>query len=157
MLVHGCMCALVKGAHTRVHTHTHIHTHMRARACVRVCAAAGEFTEAKCHQGSITRLRLSWDEQLLVTASDDGSVFVHDVRDRDAKAAARREQVCACAYSCARACVHWLVNTCKHLSLPAFGCTRMRGIVEARLTHPDITPSEREGPWARAIQQAEGP
>jgi hypothetical protein len=54
---------------------------------------AGEFTECKCHQGAITRLRLTWDEQLLVTASDDGSVLVHDVRDKDAKAAARREQV----------------------------------------------------------------
>mmetsp|Transcript_22834 Transcript_22834/g.63112 ORF Transcript_22834/g.63112 Transcript_22834/m.63112 type:complete len:1547 (+) Transcript_22834:150-4790(+) len=52
----------------------------------------GEFAETKCHQGSITRLRLSWDEQLVATASDDGSVFVHDVKDRDAKAAARREQ-----------------------------------------------------------------
>eukprot|EP00967_Tisochrysis_lutea_P113128 scaffold179357_cov19-Tisochrysis_lutea.AAC.2 len=59
-------------------------------------AFAGEFAETKCHQGSITRLRLSWDEQLVATASDDGSVFVHDVKDRDAKAAARREQVGGC-------------------------------------------------------------
>ena len=67
------------------------HASMLARVFISACA--GEFTETKCHQGSITRLRLSWDEQLLATASDDGSIFVHDVRDRDAKAAARREQV----------------------------------------------------------------
>jgi hypothetical protein len=35
---------------------------------------------------------MSWDEQLLATASEDGCVFVYDVRDKDAKAAARREQ-----------------------------------------------------------------
>lgn len=35
---------------------------------------------------------MSWDEQMLVTASDDGCIFVYDVKDRDAKAAARREQ-----------------------------------------------------------------
>ncbi|KAL6752180.1 WD repeat domain 65-like protein [Haematococcus lacustris] len=52
----------------------------------------GEFTEIKVHQGAITRMRMSWDEQLLATASDDGSISVYDVRERDAKAAARREQ-----------------------------------------------------------------
>lgn len=54
--------------------------------------SAGEFTDIKAHQGAITRLRMSWDESLLATASDDGCVFVWDVKDRDAKAAARREQ-----------------------------------------------------------------
>ena len=35
---------------------------------------------------------MTWDEQLLVTASDDGCIFVYDVKDKDAKAAARRDQ-----------------------------------------------------------------
>ena len=35
---------------------------------------------------------MTWDEQLLVTASDDGCMFVYDVKDKDAKAAARRDQ-----------------------------------------------------------------
>mmetsp|Transcript_36831 Transcript_36831/g.108610 ORF Transcript_36831/g.108610 Transcript_36831/m.108610 type:complete len:1386 (-) Transcript_36831:299-4456(-) len=52
----------------------------------------GEFLEIKSHHASISRLRMSWDEQLLVTASDDGCVFFYDVKDRDAKAAARRDQ-----------------------------------------------------------------
>ncbi|KAG1658747.1 hypothetical protein FOA52_000860 [Chlamydomonas sp. UWO 241] len=51
----------------------------------------GEFLEIKSHNSSISRMCMSWDEQLLVTASDDGCVFVYDVKDRDAKAAARRE------------------------------------------------------------------
>jgi hypothetical protein len=35
---------------------------------------------------------VSWDEALLVTAGEDGAVFIWDVKDKDAKAAARREQ-----------------------------------------------------------------
>jgi WD40 repeat protein len=45
-------------------------------------------------QGAITRLRVSWDEQLLATASDDGSLFVYDVRDRDVKVRGEREPCC---------------------------------------------------------------
>ena len=52
----------------------------------------GEFQEIKSHNASITRLRMTWDEQLLVTASDDGCIFIYDVKDKDAKAAARRDQ-----------------------------------------------------------------
>ena len=52
----------------------------------------GEFQEVKGHNSSITRLRMTWDEQLLVTASEDGCLFIYDVKDKDAKAAARREQ-----------------------------------------------------------------
>lgn len=52
----------------------------------------GEFQEVKSHNSAITRLRMTWDEQLLVTASEDGSLFIYDVKDKDAKAAARREQ-----------------------------------------------------------------
>jgi WD40 repeat protein len=52
----------------------------------------GEFQEIKSHHSSITRLRMTWDEQLLVTASDDGCILVYDVKDKDAKAAARRDQ-----------------------------------------------------------------
>ncbi|MEW5319195.1 MAG: hypothetical protein WDW38_010360 [Sanguina aurantia] len=53
---------------------------------------SGEFQEVKCHNGAVTRMKATWDEQLLVTAGEDGSVAVFDVRDKDAKAAARREQ-----------------------------------------------------------------
>lgn len=42
--------------------------------------AAGEFQEVKCHNNSITRLKMAWDEQLVATASEDGSIFVYDVR-----------------------------------------------------------------------------
>ena len=48
---------------------------------------SGEFQEIKVHHSQIQRMRVSWDEQLLVTTSDDGCVFIYDVRDKDAKAA----------------------------------------------------------------------
>lgn len=52
----------------------------------------GEFNEMKTHNGPVNRLQISWDEQLLFTASDDGCLFVYDIKDKDAKGAARREQ-----------------------------------------------------------------
>eukprot|EP00198_Chlamydomonas_reinhardtii_P011942 XP_001701279.1 flagellar associated protein [Chlamydomonas reinhardtii] len=36
----------------------------------------GEFQEAKCHAAPVSRLRVSWDESLLVSGGEDGSVFV---------------------------------------------------------------------------------
>jgi cilia- and flagella-associated protein 57 len=48
--------------------------------------------EVKAHSGGVTRLRVAWDESLIATAGEDGALAVWDVRDRDAKAAARREQ-----------------------------------------------------------------
>ncbi len=46
---------------------------------------------------------MTWDEQMLVTASDDGCIFVYDVKDKDAKAAARWGSLscssCAASYS----------------------------------------------------------
>ena len=50
---------------------------------------SGEFQEIKAHASQIQRMRVSWDEQLLVTTSDDGCVFIYDVRDKDAKAVVR--------------------------------------------------------------------
>ena len=47
---------------------------------VHACSHAGEFQEIKSHQQQINRLKMTWDEQLLCTASDDGSIFVYDVR-----------------------------------------------------------------------------
>ncbi|GLC59167.1 hypothetical protein PLESTB_001455600 [Pleodorina starrii] len=52
----------------------------------------GEFQESKCHAAPVSRLRVTWDESLLVSGGEDGSVFVWEVRDKDARAAARREQ-----------------------------------------------------------------
>lgn len=60
--------------------------------CIHPFKPAGEFQEAKCHAAPVSRLRVSWDESLLVSGGEDGSVFVWEVRDKDARAAARREQ-----------------------------------------------------------------
>jgi len=56
--------------------------------------AAGEFYEVKCHEGSISRLRVSYDDCLLVSAGEDGSVVLMDIRDKElAKASSRQQQV----------------------------------------------------------------
>lgn len=52
----------------------------------------GEFHEMRMHQQVVTRLRLSFDEALLFSVSEDGSLLVCDVRDKDAKAKGGREQ-----------------------------------------------------------------
>lgn len=52
----------------------------------------GEFNEIKTHNAHVSRMQISWDEQLLFTASEDGCLFVYDIKDKDAKSAARREQ-----------------------------------------------------------------
>lgn len=59
-----------------------------------------------------------------MTASDDGSVFVHDVKDRDAKAAARREQVGSSSFlahswcgAYQHAAVEVLAEACSYLAI----------------------------------------
>ena len=44
------------------------------------------------HQHVVTRVRMSWDEALLFSVSEDGSLLVCDVRDKDSKAKGTREQ-----------------------------------------------------------------
>lgn len=46
------------------------------------CAAA------QVHNGSISRLRMTWDETFLFSCGDDGSIFVFEIKDKDAAAAA---------------------------------------------------------------------
>lgn len=57
---------------------------------------AGEFYEVKCHEGPITRLHVSYDDCLLVSVGEDGSVVLMDIRDKElAKVSTRQQQVCA--------------------------------------------------------------
>lgn len=54
----------------------------------------GEFYEVKCHEGPIARLRVSYDDSLLVSSGEDGSVVLMDIRDKElAKASSRQQQV----------------------------------------------------------------
>jgi hypothetical protein len=56
--------------------------------------ATGEFYEVKCHEGPVARLRVSYDDFLLVSAGEDGSVVMLDIRDKElAKASSRQQQV----------------------------------------------------------------
>lgn len=51
----------------------------------------GEFQEYRCCSSSITRLRLSHDDGLLFVSSEDGSLFMFEVKDRDpARTATKR-------------------------------------------------------------------
>ncbi|GMH45741.1 hypothetical protein BSKO_13704 [Bryopsis sp. KO-2023] len=53
----------------------------------------GEFHEYKCHNGPITRLALGFDDNVLVATSEDSSLFVFDVKDKDpTRGLAKREQ-----------------------------------------------------------------
>ncbi|WIA38592.1 hypothetical protein OEZ86_001902 [Tetradesmus obliquus] len=53
----------------------------------------GEFYEVKCHEGPVARLRVSYDDFLLVSAGEDGSVVMLDIRDKElAKASSRQQQ-----------------------------------------------------------------
>ncbi|KAI9224597.1 WD40-repeat-containing domain protein [Blastocladiella britannica] len=48
----------------------------------------GDFQEHKGHAGAVTRLRVSCDDVFLFSASDDGSVLVWKISDKEAAAAA---------------------------------------------------------------------
>ncbi len=64
----------------------------RARVFV-CCRAAGEFYEVKVHEGPINRLRVSFDDCLLISAGEDGSIAVSDIRDKDLAKASTRQQL----------------------------------------------------------------
>ena len=51
----------------------------------------GEHQEYKCHNSSITRLCISWDDTLLFTSSEDGAMFVFDIKDKDPSKLSRKE------------------------------------------------------------------
>ena len=53
----------------------------------------GDFHEYKCQSGAITRMALAADSRLLVIASEDGSLFVMDVRENDLASKLRKDQV----------------------------------------------------------------
>lgn len=58
------------------------------------CLFQGEFFEVKCHEGPISRLHVSYDDCLLVSAGEDGSVVLMDIRDKElAKVSTRQQQV----------------------------------------------------------------
>lgn len=50
----------------------------------------GDFNEIRSHSSAITGMRLFFDDTLLFTVSNDGSLFVFDVRS-ESKATARRD------------------------------------------------------------------
>jgi hypothetical protein len=52
-------------------------------------------SQVKLHSAAVTRLAVSSDDCLLMTAGADGAVGVMDVRDKElAKTSTRRDQVC---------------------------------------------------------------
>ena len=51
----------------------------------------GQFTEYQAHAGPIARLRISFDDAMLFCVSDDGALFVFDVREKDGRAKLGKE------------------------------------------------------------------
>ena len=54
---------------------------------------SGDFHEYRCQAGPITRLSLAANGSVLVAASEDGSLFVLDIRESDLASQLRLEQV----------------------------------------------------------------
>ncbi len=52
----------------------------------------GEYLEYQVHSGPSTRLRVSFDDLYLFSCSEDGTLFVFDVRERD-KVLSKRDKV----------------------------------------------------------------
>eukprot|EP00240_Pyramimonas_obovata_P000064 CAMPEP_0118921440 /NCGR_PEP_ID=MMETSP1169-20130426/720_1 /TAXON_ID=36882 /ORGANISM="Pyramimonas obovata, Strain CCMP722" /LENGTH=1196 /DNA_ID=CAMNT_0006862159 /DNA_START=210 /DNA_END=3800 /DNA_ORIENTATION=+ len=57
----------------------------------------GQYTEYQAHAGPITRMRVSFDDTMLFCVSEDGSLFVFDVREKDGRAKAGKEAAVAFA------------------------------------------------------------
>lgn len=49
----------------------------------------GEFAEYACHAGPVTRLRISFDDQFLFSAGDDGTLAIFEIREREGRARTR--------------------------------------------------------------------
>jgi cilia- and flagella-associated protein 57 len=52
---------------------------------------SGDYSELRSHSGAITAMRVFFDESVLFTAADDGSVFVYNVRQEVKGALGRRD------------------------------------------------------------------
>lgn len=52
----------------------------------------GEYTEVQVHSAPVTRMRISPDDAYLFSAAEDASLFVFDVREKDARGAKRDKE-----------------------------------------------------------------
>lgn len=52
----------------------------------------GEFQEYQCHAGPISCMRISYDDMMLFCVSDDGCLFVFDIRDKEGRGVGKREK-----------------------------------------------------------------
>ena len=52
-----------------------------------------EFAEHQAHTGSISKLRLSYDDQYLFSAGEDGCLYVYKVTDKEDRATGKKERI----------------------------------------------------------------
>eukprot|EP00741_Cyanophora_paradoxa_P020094 tig00021234_g19395.t1 len=52
----------------------------------------GEYQEYQCHSGPVSRLRISFDDMFLFCASDDSTLYIFDIRDKEGRARGGREK-----------------------------------------------------------------
>jgi len=57
----------------------------------------GDFAEIQVHSAPITRLRITYDDAFLFTGSEDGTVYIFDVRDKEGRGAKRDKEMTAFA------------------------------------------------------------
>jgi WD40 repeat protein len=53
----------------------------------------GEYSEVQVHSAPVTRMRISPDDAFLFSAAEDASLFVFDVREKDARGVTRDKEV----------------------------------------------------------------
>lgn len=111
----------------------------------------GEFYEVKCHEGPISRLHVSYDDCLLVSAGEDGSVVLMDIRDKElAKVSTRQQQarIWVVLGACSRQCV---ALSCNLASTPCANCSCIRPTMYPRGQMHDAGMSEMRGMLGNAV------
>jgi len=51
----------------------------------------GEWQELQAHSGSITKMRITYDDQYLLTVSDDACLFIHKIADKEGRGKREKE------------------------------------------------------------------
>ena len=57
----------------------------------------GDCAEIQVHSGPVTRLRITYDDAFLFSVSDDATVYIHDIRDKEGRGAKRDKEMTAFA------------------------------------------------------------
>ena len=54
----------------------------------------GKFNETQAHHGAVTRLKITYDDQYLITTGEDACVFLFKITDKEGKGLKLEREVC---------------------------------------------------------------